>query len=111
MLVRYNGLFLTANAFAETGAIGKTYTPGALPPDPILNGELTANVSILDAPGGISFALVAKDAGISNRLLVHTLGPAKDGYRRVRYEEGDAAVFGWVEEASVKDIPPINGGG
>ena len=110
VLVRFRGLFLEAAAFAEVDALGKAFLPGELPADPILNGELTENVSVLDSPGGTPFARIAKDAGVANRLLVHTLGPVKKGHRRIRYEDGDAAVYGWVDAAQVKDIPRLDGG-
>lgn len=111
VLVRYQGLFLTAEGFAEASAIGKTYTKGALPDDPIVDGELTANVNILDAPGGVAFARVAKEVNVANTLLVHILGPAKNGYRPIRYQEKNAAVVGWVEAASVMIIPRVTGSG
>jgi hypothetical protein len=103
--VRYRGLFLESESYADRGALGKTFTPGELPNDPVWNGELIANVTVLDAPGGAALATIAKGPRVANELMVHILSKTKQGSRRIRYEEGDAYVVGWVAAESLKELP------
>lgn len=110
VLVRHRGLFLETESYADRNDLGKTFTPGKLPSDPVWNGELIANVRVLDAPGGAVLATIAKQPPVNNRLLVHILSKAEGGFRRIRYEETDAYVVGWVPTESLKDLPTAKWG-
>jgi hypothetical protein len=100
-----NGKYLSVDGYLPAAAFGRSFVPAVEPGSPKRNLEVPTPATVLDAPGGATLATI-DGSGIATRL-----GPIKDGYVLVRFDESDAVVIGFVKADGVKKWRPGRGFG
>ncbi len=96
---------LVVDGWLPTGELDEVWAPSpALPDPPEPDTWLPSNVTIHDGPGGEAFARtddVDWEVEPVGWVPAATL-ERHDGWRRVRVDDGDTVVVGWVAEAATE---------